>query len=596
MSETLSYYNDRIRQLTAILSGKIRRRNELAWLRLASILAAMIFLWQVWPVSHFIAIAAAVISVAIFFYFLSRDLINNYEIKNTESLIRINKTEIAILQHQFTDLPDGLTYRPAVHDYANDLDIFGNASLFQYINRTTAEQAGELLSHWLLTPAPADTIPARQEGIKELSQKTAWRQQLQATGITNHITKATENNISNWLQQKNKFSAAGWKILRLVYPLITITILGLFITGFIPTSLFTLLLVVFFAISLLISKLIMPEYNLLTKITGEVETLTDSIEHIENESFTSLLLQQLQASFRGQEKKASVIINQLKKILDRFDYRFNVVVFIPLNSFLLWDLQQVLILEKWKTNNQSLVSNWYESLAGFEALSSLGNLTFNHPQWNFPVMSANKGTFIAEEMGHPLIPAVKLVRNNFSVEGTGKINLVTGSNMAGKSTFLRSVGVNTVLAMTGAPVCAGYLELYPTRIISTMRVSDNLEESTSTFYAELKKLKTIIEAVNNKENVFLLLDEILRGTNSLDRHTGSDALLRQLISQQAVGLLATHDLELAKLAEQYPANIINYHFDVQVNNEELYFDYKLKRGVCQSMNASLLMKKIGIKL
>lgn len=596
MSETLSYYNDRIRQLTAILSGKIRRRNELAWLRLASILAAMIFLWQLWPVSHLIAIAAAVISVAIFFYFLSRDLLNNYEIKNTESLIRINKTEIAILQHQFTDLPDGLTYRPAVHDYANDLDIFGNASLFQYINRTTAEQAGELLSHWLLTPSAPDTIPARQEGIKELSQKTAWRQQLQATGITNHITKATEKNISNWLQQKNKFSAAGWKILRLVYPLITITILGLFITGFIPTSLFTLLLVVFFAISLLISKLIMPEYNLLTKITGEVETLTDSIEHIENESFTSPLLQQLQASFRGQEKKASVIINQLKKILDRFDYRFNVVVFIPLNSFLLWDLQQVLILEKWKTNNQSLVSNWYESLAGFEALSSLGNLAFNHPQWNFPVMSAHKGTFIAEEMGHPLIPADKLVRNNFSVEGTGKINLVTGSNMAGKSTFLRSVGVNTVLAMTGAPVCAGYLELYPTRIISTMRVSDNLEESTSTFYAELKKLKTIIEAVNNKENVFLLLDEILRGTNSLDRHTGSDALLRQLISQQAVGLLATHDLELAKLAEQYPANIINYHFDVQVNNEELYFDYKLKRGVCESMNASLLMKKIGIKL
>ena len=174
--------------------------------------------------------------------------------------------------------------------------------------------------------------------------------------------------------------------------------------------------------------------------------------------------------------------------------------------------------------------------------------------------------------------------------------LVTGSNMAGKSTYLRSIGVNTILAMAGAPVCAKFFCLSPVQIISSMRIADNLEESTSTFYAELKKLKTIIDKVNNNEKVFILLDEILRGTNSLDRHTGSVALIKQLIKHKAAGIIATHDVELAEMKKDYPINILNYHFDVQVSNDELYFDYRLKEGICTSLNASILMKKIGIEL
>jgi DNA mismatch repair ATPase MutS len=188
------------------------------------------------------------------------------------------------------------------------------------------------------------------------------------------------------------------------------------------------------------------------------------------------------------------------------------------------------------------------------------------------------------------------VNNSFSTEGAKQINLVTGSNMAGKSTFLRSVGVNIVLAMMGAPVCCNKLTLSATKVMSSMRVNDNLEENTSTFYAELKKLKEIIEAVKRQETVFVLLDEILRGTNSADRHTGSMALLKQLIKENASCIVATHDLQLATLADAYPGNVHNFHFDVQVQNEELYFDYKIKEGICQSMNASLLMKKIGIEL
>jgi DNA mismatch repair ATPase MutS len=324
--------------------------------------------------------------------------------------------------------------------------------------------------------------------------------------------------------------------------------------------------------------------------------LSKSIAWIELTSFTSSYLQQLKNVFDHHPGKASQKIKGLTGILERLDYRLNIVVFIPLNTFLFWDLQQVFALEKWKENNKQNISDWFRGLADMEAISSISNLTFNHPGWVFPVISKEEAVFESESLGHPLIPEGKRVNNSFSTKGVNQLNLVTGSNMAGKSTFLRSIGVNIILAMAGAPVCSRQLTLSHLKVMSSMRVNDNLEESTSTFYAELKKLKEIIEAVNSNEKVFLLLDEILRGTNSTDRHTGSKALIKQLIHHKAAGVLATHDLELAKLAEEFPGNIRNYHFDVQVANDELFFDYQLKKGVCQSMNASILMKKIGIEL
>jgi DNA mismatch repair ATPase MutS len=242
------------------------------------------------------------------------------------------------------------------------------------------------------------------------------------------------------------------------------------------------------------------------------------------------------------------------------------------------------------------VENWFHTLGAFEALNSFATIHFNNPGWCFPSLQEAHFFLESTELGHPLIHKEKRVNNFIKMEERGELMLVTGSNMAGKSTYLRSVGVNVVLAMAGAPVCAAAFRLSPVQLISSMRIADNLEESTSTFYAELKKLKSVIERVNNDEKVFILLDEILRGTNSLDRHTGSEALIKQLIKHNAAGIIATHDLALADIKNEFPGNILNYHFDVQVNNDELYFDYKLKPGVCTSLNASILMKKIGIEL
>lgn len=591
-------YIDTVRKLNDRLDQLNKKKATLSWLRLISFLAAVLLLWLLWPKGLLIALAAFVIVFAGFLFFVSKDLANKATIDNTLLLLRVNKEELSFLEHQFTQFPDGNNLQPELHPYANDLDVFGRASLYQYINRTTSQQGNQLLATWLLTPAAAKVIAQRQAAVKELTLQQEWRQQLQAYGLSRQLTVKTEKNIANWLQEENLFiNTLHWKILRFLLPALSIICLVLHLNDIIPQQPFYSLMLIFLAISLGISKKIMPAWTKLGKITAELETLSESIGLIEKHSFESPLLQQLKKTFSpANGQTASSNIKELKNILDRLDYRLNPIVFIPLSIFLCWDLQQIFALEKWKQKNQHQLGDWFSSLAQLEVLSALGNISFNHPEWCFAELAAEEAIFKGEEIGHPLIPVAKRVTNSFTTEAVNKISLITGSNMAGKSTFLRSTGINIILAMMGSPVCAKSLTLSPMKVMSSMRISDNLEESTSTFYAELKKLKEVIEAVNKNEKVFLLLDEILRGTNSADRHAGSRALIKQLIHQKAVGMVATHDLELAKLEKEYPENIHNYHFDVQVANDELFFDYKLKEGVCQSMNASILMKKIGIEL
>lgn len=592
-----SWYADRISTLQAQLDILNRKRRLLGWARFLSIGTAILLLIMLWPSGLLLAIPVFLILLTFFLFFVSRDLVNSEMISNLNLLVSICREELRILNHDFSSLPGGEQLEPVNHDYAGDLDIFGKASLYQYCNRTTSEQGNKCFANWLLEPASNTDIRERQAAVKELSGKPEWRQQLQAFGREDHITLATTTKIEGWINQKNIFIFSTlWKLSRILLPAISLGILFLHILGLLSASWFYSLLMLMFVLSLYISKLVMPHYSQLGRITAEMETLSHSIRHIENEDFQSALLSSLKNDFAGNQRKASSTIRDLKMILDRLDYRLNPLVFLPLNTFLFWDLHQVFALEKWREDNHTGLAKWSSALAAIEALCSLGNLHFNHPSWNFPELSDEERMFAGIDLGHPLIPPAQRVSSSLTITAPGQLALITGSNMAGKSTFLRNVGVNIVLAMAGGPVCASSFKLSNMKVMSSMRISDNLEESTSTFYAELKKLKQVIEAVNRKENVFLLLDEILRGTNSADRHAGSTALIRQLLLHNAVGLVATHDLELAKLEEYFPGRLNNYHFDVQVEGEELYFDYRLKEGICTSMNASLLMKKIGIEL
>ena len=591
------FYKQQINNLNGQLNSLLKRKQLLGWIRF-SILATTVLL--IWLLSSYGMLASAIIFIvglAIFLFAVRKDLANKDAISHHERLININEQELLYLQHRYTHQKDGSEFYNDEHPYAGDLDIFGRASLYQYINRTNSEQGNRLFSDWLLAPASPRTIEARQKAVQELVQQTNWRQELQAHGSASTISIATEKKMEEWLREKNQFvDKKIWQLIRFVIPVIAISVLFCFLFDVITYQLFLQSLLVFTIIAFAITRSIILLYRKLNKITGQMEVLSNSIACIEQATFKDPLLVELKDQFHSKTNKASQQILQLKNIFNRFDYRLNPVVFVPLNIFLLWDLQQVLQLEKWKQKNNQQIGHWFSSLAALESLSSIATLAFNHPHWSFPKLKTDEPTFIAEKLGHPLIDEKKNVLNDFSTVGREQVNLITGSNMAGKSTFLRSVGVNMVLAGMGAPVCAKQLTVTPLKVMSSMRIKDNLEESTSTFYAELKKLKQIIDAVNNNEAVFILLDEILRGTNSNDRHSGSKALIKQLLHHKATGILATHDLELANLAKEFPAGIHNYHFDVQVNKDELYFDYKLKRGICQSMNASILMKKIGIEL
>jgi hypothetical protein len=591
------YYQQRLQDLQLQLSLQLKNKSKLGWLRFITVLSIIVCIYFLWPRGIVFVIPVSLILLIVFIRLVFADNKNKYAIQHTRHLIKINEDEVKALGDDYYHFAEGNEFIPKDHLYAKDLDIFGRASLFQYINRTTSEMGSNTLAKWLLEPSDAGTILKRQIAIKELSATTEWRQQLQAYGKEQIIKNTTQQRLGIWLNEPDKFlQFKHWGWIRYVLPAIILTVLFLNIFDDLPVRILNIFLLVYAVIAYIISKKVSPIHQQLSKMVAELDVLSDSIQAIEKVQFTSTLLQELQAQYQQQKSKSSYELNQLKKILERLDLRYNPVVFIPLDIFLLCDLQQVLALEKWKKHNEQNVLHWFEVLGNFEALNSLSTLSFNHPEWSFPVIHDKHFFIEGRQIGHPLISKTKRVVNDISIDKNGELMLVTGSNMAGKSTYLRSVGINIVLTMAGAPVCADRFILSPVQLISSMRIADNLEESTSTFYAELKKIKIIIDKVNKGENVFILLDEILRGTNSYDRHIGSIALIKQLIKHNAAGIIATHDVELAKMQEAYPVNILNYHFDVQVNNEELHFDYLLKPGICTSLNASILMKKIGIEL
>jgi len=589
------FYTERIESLQLKLLALLKKKSQLGWARFVVMLIIVASIYFLLPVGLSYTIITSIILLAIFIRLVYTDSNNKSAIQHTKYLIQINKDELKALAGDYLHFEDGTEYIPQNHLYANDIDILGRASLFQYINRTTSDMGAATLANWLLQPATEEVIPQRQSAIKELNNNVSWKQELQATGKEKKIKKETQTKLQDWLLEESSFIKNNyWIWLKYLIPAIIITVIFLNIFSFISNPIRNYFLLASAILAFYIAKKVMIVYFQVSKMVDELDVMADSIQLIQKAEFKTPLLQKLQSVF-VYKNMASAELKSLKSILARFDYRMNPVVFIPLAIILQWDLQQVIALEKWKKSNQQNINKWFEALGELEAISSLTTIYFNHPNWCFPALQKEHFSIKGNVIGHPLINQ-KRVNNYIDIEHKGELMLITGSNMAGKSTYLRSIGINVVLAMAGSVVCAETFSVSPVQLMTSMRISDNLEENTSTFYAELKKLKGVIDKVNNHEKVFILLDEILRGTNSLDRHTGSKALIQQLIKHNAAGIIATHDIELAKLKDEYPANILNYYFDVQVSNDELYFDYRLKQGVCSSLNASILMKKIGIEL
>ncbi len=588
-------YKYRVKTFREEVENLQKTANRLSLARLAVFAGGLILFVSLSSVSVHTAFTVLIVSLVVFGWLVIRH--HNTEKKRTffKHLEDINDLELKCLEGDFSEFRSGGEYQDRDHPYSYDLDIFGKSSLFQYMCRTTSKPASDLLAGYLKQPASVEETALRQEAVLELKPMIEWRQKMMTYGYSNETEVSDPHTLEQWMQSDDYFSRPmRLRIISLILSAVTLTTIILVVTG-LPASLLAPVLTIDFIYYFVHNKKITKLHMQVSRSSDLLKTYASIIGLIENEKFSSSKLTGMQSVFNS-DTSASESIRRLSKLVSNLDSRLNVLVSIPLNLLFFNDIHCCLALEGWKRDHSGSTTTWFASMAEFEVISSVANMAFNNPDWVMPKVVPDYFTFRAEDAGHPLIPHSRRINNNIEISGKGKAVLVTGSNMSGKSTFLRTCGVNTVLALAGAPVCAKSFTISHMNVYSSMRIADSLEENISSFYAELRRLHSIITVAENDPKVFLLLDEILRGTNSNDRYTGSVALIKQLTGYGTVTMVATHDLRLTQLTEELPGRIDNYHFDVKVSGEELFFDYKLTPGVCASFNATLLMKKMGIKV
>ncbi|WP_341221164.1 MutS-related protein [Polaribacter atrinae] len=503
--------------------------------------------------------------------------------------IYINNTELEVLNRNFHHLESGEEFVNPTHYYSNDIDLFGVGSFFQFANRTVTGEGKKLLAN-TFTENKTDGIVEKQNTIKELATKVTWRQHFSALAslIT---TKDTSGFIVNWIQDYTAVLPAFLKGVQIGFSVLSLVLIGLISFGFVS---FTYLILWFFVGLFITAAFVKKTSNLYTDTDKVRETFKQYhvlLNEIENEKFTSKVLVEKQAIINSESKKASTIFKEFSKILDGFDQRNNILISVAGNGLFLSEIFNACRVEKWITTYKHTVDKWFSVVAFFDAQNSLANFHFNHTKFIFPEITAEKGVIESTNLGHPLLKVDKRIDNDFTIDKE-QFFIVTGANMAGKSTFLRTISLSIVMANCGLPVCAESFKYAPIKLITSMRTTDSLTEDESYFYSELKRLKFIVDEIKTTD-YFIILDEILKGTNSKDKAIGSKKFVEKLTKSKSTGIIATHDVSLCELENEF-SDIKNYYFDAEIINDELHFDYTLKNGICKNMNASFLLQKMEI--
>ncbi|QCE40931.1 MutS-related protein [Psychroserpens sp. NJDZ02] len=588
MTDSNSYYSANITNYAAEVSKLYKQLTSLSIARLLVFIATAIggyFTFGSWPLFAGVLVAGAIG----FVFLLSKytTIKATYNLK--KELVTINKEELKINSGDFFDRDGGLQFQDPSHNYALDIDLFGRGSFYQFINRTTIDDGSQALANSLKANA-TEGIVLRQEAIKELASKADWRQQFQANaGLIKVETKAT--TILEFLKSHQPILPRFFKSIPSIISVLTLIIFGLAIAKLIPIPMTGYWLLV----GLIISGRYVKKINVLSANTDKMRDTFRQyavlLSAIENETFTAPLLLEKQAQIQLKDKKASQILRELSKAMDALDNRSNLISALFGNGYFLTDIKNTYAIEQWLQNYSDIVEDWFEVVAFFDAYNSLGNYSFNHQQYVYPrIVEKNSDTSVTG-LGHPLLKSEKRVDNDFEIKNQ-QFFIITGANMAGKSTFLRTVSLHIVMANVGLPVCAKSSVYSPVKLITSMRTSDSLTDDSSYFFSELTRLKYIVDAIK-KDNYFIILDEILKGTNSTDKAIGSRKFVEKLVASHATGIIATHDLSLCEI-EDHLKEVKNYYFDAQIIADELYFDYTFKKGICQNMNASFLLKKMEI--
>ena len=513
-----------------------------------------------------------------------------------ETQARIIQEELQALSGDYSSFEDGKEYVNPEHPYSFDLDIFGRRSLFQSINRTCTFFGKNRLAKWLQNHLHEKTsIEKRQEMVREISEHTLFREQFRVAGLVHHGQSSDGEKIQAWSQSPAQYLHAGWvKAFIWGVPVINSLLLITSLAGWTSFSWLGLSFGIFLVLSFGIIKRATYIQETYGKQLKSLNGYARLIALAKAENWKSAGMQELMERFNLNGQSPIQALQQLSKELDRLDLRNNQFLYVLLEGSIFFQLQEIVRIERWKARYGQHISKWLETVGELDALCSLGTFAYNHPQYTYPELTEKPFCFLATQMGHPLMPASQCVKNDATIPSRPFFLIITGANMAGKSTYLRTIGVNYLLACIGAPVCCERLKLYPNQLITSLRTSDSLSDNESYFFAELKRLKRIIDLLNQGQQLFIILDEILKGTNSMDKQKGSFDLIRQFMQLKANGIIATHDLLLGSLIKQFPEEIRNYCFEADIKENELTFSYKLREGVAQNMNACFLMKKMGI--
>ncbi|MCX7546372.1 DNA mismatch repair protein MutS [Xanthomarina sp. F1114] len=564
---------------------KLLGMSSLRLLVFLGVVAGIYVTFNLWQV----AVAIGIIGISLFIFLLSKYTDTKRLRDVSKALVALNEEEIKIAAGDFHHRESGEAFINPLHYYSLDIDLFGRGSFFQFINRTGINEGTEKLAE-SLTANQIENIPLKQNAIKELSGKPEWRQQFSAVAtLIEAETPALK--IIEWLTSHKSFLPKIMSWFPKVFSVASLVMIALGMFKIIDLGFIGYWLI----LGLLITGLYLKKINVLAANTDKVRDTFRQyallLNQIESESFSSELLKNKQAHIQQEQKKASEIFSQFSKYLDALDNRNNLISAIFGNGFFLSDLKNAYRIEQWISQYKTTVANWFEVVSFFDAYNTLGNYAFNHPDYVFPEIVENSTVIEAVDLGHPLLDKNKRVDSNLDIHNQ-EFFIVTGANMAGKSTFLRTVSLHIVMANAGLPVCAKSSKYAPVKLITSMRTSDSLTDDSSYFFSELTRLKFIVDEIS-KEPYFIILDEILKGTNSTDKAIGSRKFVEKLVASNATGIIATHDLSLCEISKELP-DVKNHFFDAQIVNDELFFDYKFKDGICQNMNASFLLKKMAI--
>lgn len=506
-----------------------------------------------------------------------------------ERMLFINTNELDSINGQPSKLDNGASFF-STDSYYNDLDVFGKGSVYQLLNRTGTSLGAQALSHRLKYPVlNAADIVKLQQAITELSANIDLRQNVLASALNSKGKTADVEFLQLWATSAEKLSKRWWRYVLIAAPLLFV---GSLVWGIVFGNYYWMSLVytLNLAVCYFLSKGIGKVHSQLSGASSLLNQYADIFRLVSKHKLSNSLLSDICDS----STHAHRLLKNLSSLIGFFDQRMNLLVALFFNPIFFYDLHCILLLEKWKKHNASKINGWFNDIAQIEVLNSFATFAYNHPHYVFPKISVSEVTVQAKNLSHPLIAANKRIGNDVEFSASSKVILITGSNMSGKSTFLRTIGVNVLLAQCGAPVCADDFNFSPVNIYTSLRQNDSLQEDTSFFYAELKKLSEIVRHLETGEQALVLLDEVLRGTNSDDKTYGSQELIRRLIHFNALSLMATHDITLGKMEAESQGAIENYCFESVIENDELLFDYKLRKGVAVNKNATFLMKKMGI--